>query len=205
MTPDVVLAQAMTQSLMLTQASNSLNVSPRNRKPLRGLVPERVATVFTTGLEKGDFELTQRTLMNPSETPGVASLLLKRIASLVPQTLQLRTLVLKELDVDGDDLINLFETHQRNLQDVTLHDIVLTKAFECMVSLGHTAARRVLLEDVKVRDDSGDLQYLTAQSPVLLELLRLLKQRDPALSMLEYGRLSTGPIYSFSFRRKTWM
>lgn len=178
-TPDVVMAQAMTKSLMLSEASHSLVVSARNGKPLRDQVPTHVARIYTHASDIGDFELRQRTVVKLSQKPGVPALLLKRIANIVPQTLKLRNLDLSELDVDGDDPINVFEAHQHNLQYVNLREVVLTKAADCMEALGCIEARKVILENIKVRDDSGNLQYLTAESPALLRLERRLLQQNP--------------------------
>jgi hypothetical protein len=178
-TPDVAMAQAVTQSLMVPEASNSLDVSLRNGNPLRDRVPTHVARIYTDAAEIGDFELRQRTFTLPSEKPGVSALLLRRIVALVPQTLTLRDLDLSELEVDGDDLINVFEAHQHSLQYVDLREVVLTKAPECLEALGCIEARKIILENIKVRDDSGNLQYLTAESPALLRLERRLLQQDP--------------------------
>ena len=100
------------------------------------------------------------TLIILSKGPGVATLLLKRIVTLVPQTLQLRKLVLQELDVDGDNLISLFDRHRRNLQNLTLCKVVLTKALECMVALSRTEVYTISFEDLRVRDEAGNLQHL---------------------------------------------
>jgi hypothetical protein len=134
-----------------------------------------------------------------SQKSGVPALLLKRIATLVPQTLKLHNLDLTKLDVDGYDLINVFETHQHNLQHVDLRKVVLTKAPECMEVLGCIDARRIILEDIKVRDDSDNLQYLTSQSPVLLKLEQRLLQRGPEAFcyMIQYGGR---PTHAFGFR-----
>lgn len=199
-TPDVVMAQAMTKSLMLPEASHSLVVSARNGKPLRDQVPTHVARIYTHASDIGDFELRQRTVVKLSQKPGVPALLLKRIANIVPQTLKLRNLDLSELDVDGDDPINVFEAHQHNLQYVNLREVVLTKAADCMEALGRVQAHDVHLEDIKVRDDAGNLQFLTSQSPVFLQLEQRLLQRDPdaICYMLGFG---TPPKHTFAFRR----
>lgn len=199
-TPNVVMAQAMTQSLILPEASNSLDVSPRNGRPLRDHVPKRVARVYTDASGIGDFELRQRTLIEPSQKSGVPNLLLKRIATLAPQTLALRELHLSDLAVDGDHLIDLLDTHQHNLQHVDLRRVVLTNALECMVALGRIEAQNIFLEDIRVRDDSGNLQYLTAQSPALLSLQQHLLQQNPdaICYILEYGEPL---VHAFGFRR----
>lgn len=183
-TPDVVMAQAMTRSLILPKSSNSLLVSLRNRTLLRDRVPKRVAIYpgeWFNGLYRrpllDDFWIKQTTLIKPSKTSGITPMLIKRIAALVPQTLQLRILFLEELDVDGDDLINLLQTHQDNLQVVRLWSVVLTKAHECMVALGRLNPEYFEFDNVKDRDDSGNSQDLTSQSLESLELLRRLRQR----------------------------
>lgn len=199
-TPDVFMAQAMTQSLIVPEAWNSIVVSPRNKIPLRNRVPDQVATVKTSTPGMSDFEVTQRTIVKDYLGSGVEPLLLKRIAALVPRTLKLHTLFLEDLTVDGNDLINLLETHQRNLQDVRLHNIVLTKAAECMTALSRAEPQKLWLENLGVRDDAGNLQYLTVQSPAFLDLRQYLLQRDPDAKCYIFNHSSDRPIHVFYFK-----
>jgi hypothetical protein len=197
-TPDVVMAQAMTQSLILPIARNYLSVSPRNRMPLRKHVPHSVAEIVPdTPLD--DFEIVQRSIVAPYKGSGVAQLLLKRIIALPPRTLPIRRLVLEDLAVDGDYVINLFETHGRHLQDVDLRNVVLTKAVECMVALSRTEVQKTWLDNLRVRDDAGNLQDLTTQSPALLELLRRLFQRYPQAHCIRF-KYNLPPSHHLIFR-----
>ena len=197
--PDVVTAQAMAQGLILPESYTSFWATPQNEKILRKRVFESDVSIDISDLFNNDFELKQTSCFPDDMESGVTAPFLKRMAALAPQTLKLRILDLIHVDVDGDDLINLLERQQQNLQEVRLRNIVLTKGAECMAALSCTKAWQITLEDVRFRDEAGNLQILERQSPVLLDLLRLLLKRDPDWNMWKY---CSGPRNAFYFDLK---
>lgn len=111
-TPDVVMAQAMTQSLIVPNPWNSFTVSERNTKPLRDRIPEHAAKIYTDPPASiSDFEIVQSSIVNPYKGSAAAPILLKRSTALVAQTLHFRRLVLADLDTDGDYVIKLSEMY----------------------------------------------------------------------------------------------
>ncbi|GAB7336272.1 hypothetical protein MBLNU13_g09027t1 [Cladosporium sp. NU13] len=200
--PDVVSAQAMTQSLVLPESYTTLFATPQTKWILRRRVSKRDASMDISKLCNNDFELKQTSWFTPDAQSGVTALLLKHMAVLAPQTLKLRIVDLIFVDVDGDDLTNLLERQQQNFREVHLRGVVLTKGAECMAALSCTEARKLTLEDVRLRDEARNLSSLEPQSPVLLNLLRLLLERDPDWTLLEYCRGLENTFY-FDLKRRT--
>jgi len=177
--PDVLMAQDMTRSLLFSKSFATLSMSPQNEKTLRKRVSKRIASILIGSLHQDNFMFSQTSYLSSSTGSDGTPLVLKRISALVPQTFRIRKIFLVDLDVNGDDLIKLLETHQRNLQEVKLRKVVLTKVSECIPALSRTEAQSIWLEDIKVSDGAGILQDLTPQSPATLDLLRRLRERNP--------------------------
>ena len=114
-------------------------MSLQNRKALRNRVSKRAVWILTDKADMRDFELTQRITVTPRVGSGAELLLLKSIAALVPQTLKIRKLVLRKLEMKEDNLINILKTHERHLQRVDLQKVVVKKSTEGLAPL---AARR---------------------------------------------------------------
>lgn len=194
-TPEVITAQAMTQSLILPESYTPFWATPQNEKILRKRVFESDLSIDISRLVNSDFELKQASCFPHDIKSDVTTPFLKRLAAQAPQTVKLRILDLNHVDVDGDDLIKLLEAQQQNLADVCLHDVALTKADECMAALTRTEARQISLTDVRFRDEAGELHILERRSPVLLDLCRLLLERDPGWTMHNYCRGSINAFY----------
>ena len=136
-----------------------LHVSTRSETLFN--LPKRIARSFLSWPDMEDFKLVQMTNGWPFSGPRLTSSVLKRIASLTPQTLNLYRLRIEGLSMDGEDLIDVLEAHKRHLRRVCLRELVLTNARECMEALSRTQVDEVWFEDVKVRENSGNLQRLT--------------------------------------------
>ena len=200
--PDVVTAQAMTESLILPESYTTFWATPQNEKILRKRVFESDVSIDISHLVNSDFELKQASCFPHDMESGVTAPFLKRMAALAPQRVKLRILDLNHVDVDGDDLIKLLEAQQQNLADLHLQDVALTKAAECMAALSRTGALHVSLINVRFRDEAGNLHIQERQSPVLLDLCRLLLLRDPGWTMHKYCRGSRNAFY-FDLKRGT--
>ena len=90
-----------------------------------------------------------------------APLLFERIADLPPHTTNLRHLVIEGAKLDGDALVDIFETHKHSLREVTLRKVILTKLISCLRALCHTETRRLELEGPQFCDRLGFELYVT--------------------------------------------
>lgn len=175
--PNVAMAQTMTQSLILPNAQNYIHVSPREMATLRA--PSHIARLIMSMPHMADFKIWQTAIVPYNTGSDSTSSVLKLIRALAPQTLMLHRLVLECLHLDGDDLIGVLETHGQHLRTIMLRDVVLTRSRECMVALGQTKAKQILFEKLRASDDNGSLQHLTETSLVPLEVHRdMFQQRS---------------------------
>jgi hypothetical protein len=123
--------------------------------------PERTVVSNTVTFNPGAWEFLQQKNYRQNHGHTLAPLIFKRIATLPPQTTNLRRLLVEGADLNGDDLLKVLGTHRHHLRRVTLRKVILTKFIICVRAVSRTETRRFEFEDLKVRDTQGREQWLT--------------------------------------------
>jgi hypothetical protein len=111
----------------------------------------------------------------------LAPLIFGRIAFLLPaQTTNLRRLVIDNARMDGDALIDVFETHKHQLRHMTLRQVTITKFIKCFQALCRTEAQRFEVDRLATRDDlgRGSYRYFSRVHDAFPYFLRTMSEPD---------------------------
>lgn len=85
----------------------------------------------------------------------LAPLISERIALLLPQDTDLRRLVIAGAKLDGDALIDIFETHKHHLRYVSFRQVCLTKLTRCVRARCRTVAQRLEIYYLETGNELG--------------------------------------------------